>query len=69
MPEIRFRAPRHAGATLRLANGEPPKVAQERLGHGGIAMTMTLFSHVTADMQRTAADRLDAVIEGAAQSA
>jgi hypothetical protein len=32
-------------------------------------MTMNLYSHVTADMQRTAADQLDAAIENASRSA
>jgi hypothetical protein len=32
-------------------------------------MTLDLYSHVTADMQRDAADRLDAVMEDASKSA
>jgi hypothetical protein len=32
-------------------------------------MTMNLYSHVTADMQRQAADHFDAAIEDAAKSA
>jgi integrase len=37
-----------------------PKIAQERLGHADIAMTLNWYSHVTPDMQRQAADTLDA---------
>jgi len=66
LPAIRFHDLRHTCATLMLANGEHPKVVQERLGHADIAMTMNLYSHVTGDMQRQAADRLDAAIEAAA---
>ncbi len=65
VPPIRFHDLRHTCATLMLANGEHPKVVQERLGHADIAMTMNLYSHVTAGMQRTAADRLDALIGAA----
>jgi integrase len=65
VPPIRFHDLRHTCATLMLANGEHPKVVQERLGHADIAMTMNLYSHVTADMQRDAADRLDALIGAA----
>ncbi len=65
LPAIRLHDLRHTCATLMLANGEHPKVVQERLGHADIAMTMNLYSHVTPDMQRHAADRLDAAIETA----
>jgi site-specific recombinase XerD len=52
-----------------LSQGVHPKVVQERLGHADIAMTMNLYSHVTADMQRTAADQPDSAIEEASKSA
>jgi integrase len=38
-----------------------PKIVQERLGHADISMTLNRSSHVTPDMQRAAADTLDAV--------
>jgi integrase len=69
VPTIRFHDLRHTCATLLLGQGVHPKVVQERLGHADIAMTMNLYSHVTADMQRTAADQLDAAIEDASKSA
>ncbi|MDP9363201.1 MAG: site-specific integrase [Chloroflexota bacterium] len=62
VPPIRFHDLRHTSATLLLAGGVHGKIVQERLGHSNIAMTLDLYSHVTADMQRTAADRLDALI-------
>jgi len=62
---IRFHDLRHTCATLLLAQGVHPKVVQERLGHADIAMTMNLYSHVTPDMQRDAADQLDAMISAA----
>jgi hypothetical protein len=37
----------------------------ERMGHANIAMTLGLYSHVTADMQRQAADALEATISSA----
>ncbi len=48
---------RHTHATLLLANGEHPKVVQERLGHRHISVTMDTYSHVTPTMQRGASDR------------
>jgi integrase len=43
------------------------KIVQERLGHANIAMTLDLYSDVTSDMQRQAADALEVKIQGAAQ--
>lgn len=58
LPVIRFHDLRHTAATLMLANGEHPRIVQERLGHADISMTLGRYSHVTNDMQREAADRL-----------
>ncbi|MEA2510528.1 MAG: hypothetical protein QOJ59_15 [Thermomicrobiales bacterium] len=69
VPAILFHDLRHTCATLLLSQGVHPKIVQERLGHTDIAMTMNLYSHVTADMQRQAADHFDAAIEDAAKSA
>ncbi|HET9495772.1 MAG TPA: tyrosine-type recombinase/integrase, partial [Chloroflexia bacterium] len=55
---------RHTSATLMLANGEHPKIVQERLGHSDVSMTLNRYSHVTGDMQRGAADRLDELMSG-----
>jgi integrase len=62
VPRIRFHDLRHTCATLLLAEGVHPKIVQERLGHTDIAMTLNLYSHVTPDMQRQAADMLDAAL-------
>jgi hypothetical protein len=45
--------------TLLLAQGVHSKIVQELLGHADISMTLNRYSHVTPDMQRSAADRLD----------
>jgi integrase len=69
LPRIRFHDLRHTAATLMLANGEHPKQVQERLGHSSIAVTLDLYSHVTENMQRQAADRLEALLDTAAAEA
>src|SRR3954452_2327355 len=51
-------------ATLMLANGEHPKIVQERLGHSDISLTLNRYSHVSMDMQREAADRLETALHG-----
>jgi integrase len=68
VPAIRFHDLRHTSATLLLAEGVHGKIVQERLGHANIAMTLDLYSHVTADMQRHAADILDAALDRAVAS-
>jgi integrase len=62
LPTIRFHDLRHTAATLALADGIHPKIVSERLGHSSIKMTLDRYSHVTMDMQREAADRLDATL-------
>jgi integrase len=47
--------------TTLLAQGVHPEIVQERLGHADIAMTLNRYIHVTPGMQRSAADKLDAV--------
>jgi integrase len=64
VPVIRFHDLCHTSATLMLANGEHPKIVQERMGHSNVSMTLDCYSHVTMDMQRDAANRLDRLIEG-----
>ncbi|HKP51498.1 MAG TPA: site-specific integrase [Chloroflexia bacterium] len=63
LPMLRFHDLRHTSATLMLANGEHPKIVQERLGHSDVSMTLNRYSHVTMDMQKEAASRLDKLLE------
>ena len=65
LPAIRLYDLRHTAATLRLVNGEYPKVVQEMLGHASITLTMDTYSHVLPGMQEESAARLDALLEGA----
>jgi integrase len=59
MPRVRFHDLRHTHATQLLLAGVHPKVAQERLGHSTIGVTLDLYSHVTATMQEDAAAKID----------
>lgn len=59
VPRIRFHDLRHSHATQLLGAGVHPKVAQERLGHATIGITMDLYSHASETMQAEAAQRLD----------
>ena len=59
LPVIRFHDLRHTAATLRLIQGDNPKVVQELLGHSQISLTLDTYSHVIPTMQKESAARLD----------
>ena len=65
LPRIRFHDLRHTHATHLLSNGVHPKVAQERLGHSSIGITLDLYSHVLPGMQEDAAAKVDAAMRSA----
>jgi integrase len=62
LPNLRLYDLRHSAATLLLTAGVHPKVVQERLGHASITLTLDTYSHVQADMQARAAERLDGLL-------
>lgn len=64
LPCIRFHDLRHTAATLMLDERVQPKIVQVRRGHTSIKITRDRYSHVSMDMQRHAADALDAAIGG-----
>jgi integrase len=65
VPQVRFHDLRHSHATQLLVAGVHPKVAQERLGHSSISVTLDLYSHVTGTMQEDAAAKLDMAFRNA----
>jgi integrase len=65
VPRVRFHDLRHSHATHLLVAGVHPKVAQERLGHSSISVTLDLYSHVTGTMQEDAAAKLDMAFQSA----
>ena len=69
VPRVRFHDLRHTHATQLLLAGVHPKVAQERLGHSSISVTLDLYSHVTATMQEDAAAKLDMAFQSAISAA
>jgi integrase len=48
-----------------LASGVHPKIAQERLGHSSVGITLDLYSHVLPGMQAEAVNRVDAMLRDA----
>ncbi len=60
---VRFHDLRHSCATLLLVQGVSPRVVMEVLGHSEIALTMNAYSHVVPELQREAAQRMQAILE------
>jgi integrase len=59
LPARRFHDARHTFATLMLELGESPKTVQTMLGHTTITMTLDIYSHVSLDLEKRAAARLN----------
>jgi hypothetical protein len=64
---VRFHDLRHSHATQLLPAGVHPKIAQERLHHSSISMTLDLYRRVGATMQEDAAAKLDTAFRNALQ--
>lgn len=65
LPRIRpLQDLRHTHATLLLADGENPKVVQERLGHHSHSFTADTYQHVMPGMDAAAAARFDDLVFG-----
>jgi integrase len=50
---------RHTHAALLIAQGEHPKVIQERLGHASIGTTLHTYGHLFEALDEAAANRLE----------
>ncbi|MFW6270040.1 MAG: tyrosine-type recombinase/integrase [Bacillota bacterium] len=57
--EYNIHTLRHSHATLWLKKGISPKIIQERLGHTSISITLDVYSHVSPEMQKEAAEKME----------
>jgi integrase len=64
LPRLRFHDLRHTHATQLLLAGVHPRIAQERLGHSTVSLTLDLYSHVSTAMQEDAAAKINAAFGG-----
>ena len=56
---------RHGAASSMAAQGVPPRLAMEVLGHAQISTTISIYSHVAAESKQRVADRVAEALRGA----
>lgn len=64
VPSARFHDLRHSYAVAALRSGDDIKTVQENLGHHTAAFTLDTYAHVTEQMKKESAARMDNFIEG-----
>ena len=62
LPDIRFHDLRHSYAVTALMAGDDIKTVQENMGHHSAAFTLDVYGHVTEEMKKASAKRMDTFI-------
>lgn len=62
MGNYTFHSLRHSFAAISLENGDDIKTVQTNLGHYAASFTLKTYAHVSDQMQRNSAARMDALI-------
>ncbi len=62
-PEMRFHDLRHQYAVIAIKNGDDIKTIQGNLGHATAAFTLDVYGHVTEEMKRNSADRMESYMK------
>ena len=60
--KVRLHDLRHTCPSMLLAQGVPPRVVMEVLGHSALEVTMTIYGHVMLDAQRQALTGMDELL-------
>lgn len=63
IPQARFHDLRHSYAVAALLAGDDIKTVQDNLGHATAAFTLDVYGHVTDQMKRASADRMEQYIK------
>ena len=67
-PELRFHDLRHQYAVIAIKNGDDIKTIQSNLGHATAAFTLDVYGHVTDEMKRDSADRMESYMKTLSES-
>lgn len=62
-PETRFHDLRHSYAVASIRSGDDIKTVQENLGHATASFTLDVYGHVTEQMKRESAARMEQFIQ------
>ena len=62
-PELRFHDLRHSYAVASIRAGDDIKTVQGNLGHATAAFTLDVYGHVTEQMKRESANRMEGFIQ------
>lgn len=62
-PKTSFHDLRHTYTVLALKSGDDVKTTQENLGHATPEFTLNVYAHVTHQMRKDSADRMEQVIQ------
>ena len=62
-PKLRFHDLRHQYAVISIKNGDDIKTVQGNLGHATAAFTLDVYGHVTDDMKRNSANRMESYLQ------
>ena len=62
-PDARFHDLRHSYAVAAIRSGDDIKTVQGNLGHATAAFTLDVYGHVTPQMKRESADRMERFIK------
>ena len=62
-PECRVHDLRHTFAVLSLQNGDDIKTVQNNLGHATASFTLDVYGHVTEQMKKESAARMEQFIK------
>ena len=63
IPYTRFHDLRHTFATISLENGDNIKTVSENLGHATVAFTLDIYGHVSDEMRRESAAKMQIFYE------
>ena len=63
-PSARYHDLRHTFATLSLQNGDDVKTVSSNMGHATVAFTLDVYGHVSEQMKKDSADRMENFIKG-----
>ena len=62
LPDVRYHDLRHTYAVASIKGGDDIKTVQSNLGHATAAFTLDVYGHVTEQMRRDSADRMEQFI-------